>query len=578
MAGRSSKKSKDNFEKIKREMAVKKQKAETQQNLGIAKADTENDDLMTRSGTDCPMQDQNECIEAVIENIDKGESDSLTGKEVEKDIALKVQQDEKENIIDTKKIELVVFRVDEEEFALRISNIKEIIRVPSMAKVPNAPQYITGLCSLRGDLLPVIDSRKLFGMPDQEFNESSRIIVADIHGKKVGLVSDKVSEVINVEEAAVKEPPASIKGIDGGVINGILILNDGKRVVMILDAEKIIKVGNLDSAANQQRTSVENLTGSETKEDEEEQIVIFNIGIGEYAFNINYVKEIIRLPDVMKVPNTASYIEGVFSIRNQLLAVINPGRLLGINCKQPDEYSRVVIINNGSFSYGVIVDKVSHVVRVQKELFKESSRIANYSGTEFVKGIFNLNNGKRLVMMLEPHKLISLEEVKGVLDVDHKKTVNDKSLYAGEADNNLEHVVVFKLGEEEYGIEINNVQEINRMSEITHFPGAPVFIAGMVDLRGDIIPILNLRRLFAVHDSDSYNASKFLVVEFGNKRIGILIDSASEVLRFSKAYLEEAPEVFKGNDQDSYIDKIAKLNDGKRIVLILNLSTLLSFM
>jgi len=174
--------------------------------------------------------------------------------------------------------------------------------------------------------------------------------------------------------------------------------------------------------------------------------------------------------------------------------------------------------------------------------------------------------------------MISLEDVKGVLDVDHRKTVNDKSLYAGKADNNLEHVVVFKLGEEEYGIEINNVQEINRISEITHFPGAPAFIAGMVDLRGDIIPILNLRRLFAVHDSDSYNASKFLVVEFGNKRIGILIDSASEVLRFSKDYLEEAPEVFKGNDQDSYIDKIAKLNDGKRNVLMLNLSALLSFM
>jgi len=192
MAGKSSKKNRGNFEKIKREMAVKKQKAETQQNPGIAKADTENNDLMTRPSTDCPVQGQGKYIEAVIENIDKGKNGSISGKEVEKDIVEKVQQDEKKNIIDTKKIELVVFRVDEEEFALRISNIKEIIRVPSMTKVPNAPQYITGLCGLRGDLLPVIDSRKLFGMPDQEFNESSRIIVADIHGKKVGLVSDKV--------------------------------------------------------------------------------------------------------------------------------------------------------------------------------------------------------------------------------------------------------------------------------------------------------------------------------------------------------------------------------------------------
>lgn len=578
MPGRNSKKSKNNLEKIKKEMSAKKQKAESQNKPDASTADIEIDDVKQALQIESKVETENGCVpEAMVKTYGTINGFDTKAESDEQDMVEDVPNNKEKISAEDKKIEMVVFRVGEEEFAFALSNVKEIIRVPSMTKVPNAPQYISGLCNLRGELLPIVDSRKLFGMPDKEFSESSRIIVADICGKKVGLVSDKVSEVINVEETEVKEPPASIKGIDGGVINGILILNDGKRVVMILDAEKIIKVGDLDAAANQQSKSVEKITVSETKEDEEEQIVIFNIGMEEYAFNINYVKEILRLPDVMKVPNAVSHIEGLFSIRNQLLAAINMGRLLSMNCKQPDEQSRVIIINNGSFSYGAIVDKVSHVVRVQKKLFKENSRIAHYSSTELVKGIFSLNNGKRLVMMLDPHKLIHLEDVKGVLDVDHEKTVNDKSLYVGEADNNLEHVVVFKLGEEEYGIEINNVQEINRINEITHFPGAPAFIAGMVDLRGDIIPILNLRRLFAVHDSDSSNASKFLVVEFGNKRIGIMIDSASEVLRFSKAYLEEAPEVFKGNDQDSYIDKIAKLNEGKRIILILNLSSLLSF-
>jgi len=524
MAGRSSKKNLSNFEKIKREMAVKKQKAQIQHNQEIIKTD-----------------------------------------------------DNKENIVETVKNEFVIFRVDEEEFALRLLNIKEIIRVPSMTKIPNAPQYIAGLCGLRGELLPVIDLRKLFGMPGQELNESSRIIVADILGKRVGLTSDKVSEVISVEETAVKEPPASIRGADGEVVNGILILNDGKRVVMIIDAEKIIKVGNLGAAASKQHVSMEHLMDLKNKEDEEEQIVIFSIGTEEYAFSINHVKEIIRLPEIIKVPNAASYIEGVFSIRNQLVVGLNPGKLLGMNCKQPDEQSRVIIVDNGSFSYGVIVDKVSRVIRVQKELFKESSQIANRSGREFVRGVFNLNNGTRLIMLLEPDKLISTEDIKGVLSVDHDKTLNDRSRYVAEADKNIEYVV-FKLDEEEYGIDINNVQEVNRISEITHFPGAPYFIAGMVDLRGDTIPVLNLKKLFSDNDSGSYSLSKLLVVEFKKKRIGIMVDSVSEVIRFSTAYLEKAPETLKGNGQDCYIDRIAKLDDDKRTVLILNLSTLLSFM
>jgi len=534
MAGGVSKSSSDNFEKIKKEMTAKKQKAKMKKNPITIQLSEE--------------------------------------KESQENIASKVQK-EKEIIVAVEKIEVIVFKVDEEEFALKICNIKEIIRIPKLIKIPNAPLHITGLCSLRGDLIPVIDSRKLFGMPHKEFDDSSRIIVTDIHGNKIGLLCDKVSQVITVEESAIKEPPGSIRGIDDGIINSILILSNGNRVVMLLDAEKITKASDLQNVTRSGHTSVGNSKGLESKEDEEEEIIIFSIGIGEYGVSINYVKEIIRLPDITRVPNKPSYIEGMFSIRNQLLAVVNLRKLLGMDCKQLDESSRVVIISNGSFSFGVIVDKVSHVMVVAKKLFKESSDIASSS---YVKGIYNLNKGKRLIMMLEPLKLISSEESKGILEVDCKEAVNDKSLYVGNEDNNFQHLVVFKLGQEEYGIEINNVQGINRMSEITHFPGAPIFITGMVNLRGDIIPILNLRTLFDIQDSGILEASKFLVVEFKNNKVGIIIDSTSEVLRFSKKYVEKATGVFDRND--SYINKIAKLNDGKRIVLILNLKSLLSFM
>lgn len=533
MAVKDVKKSSDNFEKIKREMTAKKQKGKMEQEQVNLKTDIENKDYS--------MQKQELCIKTVVETI-----------------------------TEVKKIEVILFKVDEEEFALRISNIKEIIRVPILKKIPNAPQYITGLCCLRGELLPVIDSRKLFSMHHKEFDDSSRIIVTDIHGKRIGLICDRVSEVITIEESAIKEPPSSIKGVHCGVINSILILNNGKRVVMLLDAEKIIKAYDLNDVTKEQHISVDILNG---KDKEEEQIIIFNIGAGEYGFSINYVKEVIRVPAIINVPNSPSFIEGVFSIRNQLLAVVNLSKLLGMDFKQPDGYSRVVIINNGSFSFGIIVDKVSHVMVAPKTLFKENNKIVNSS---YVKGIYNLNKSNRLIIMLDPLKLINSEEVNGISGIDCKERINDEPLYVGAEENSFEHIVVFKLGAEEYGIEINNVQEIKRMSEITSFPGSPQFIAGMVNLRGCVIPILNLRTLFNFQDLGPHDTSKFLVVEFKNKKTGIIVDSTSEVLRFSKSYLEEVTGVLDGNN--SYIDKIAKLNNGKRAVLILNLETVLSFM
>ena len=116
------------------------------------------------------------------------------------------------------------------------------------------------------------------------------------------------------------------------------------------------------------------------------------------------------------------------------------------------------------------------------------------------------------------------------------------------------------------------------MSDILYLPGAPVFIEGMVNLRGDIIPVLNLRTLFGFQTTCNYESSRFLVVEYEKRNIAIIIDSATEVIKFSKALVEEVSKAFEEDDEISYIDGVAKLNKGNQIVLLLNLKAVLSFL
>ncbi len=540
MAGRGKKEDSNNFEKMKREMRAKKQRAKKSS--------------------------------IVVEN-----SDNLHMK-LEKEITHEPQIDESTDCIEEiSKIQMVIFRIGEEEYAFEISNVKEIIRIPPMNNVPNSPFYIAGLCSLRGELLPVIDSRKLFGMADVEYDEGSRIVVNDIKGNKVGLIADKVSEVISIEEAMIKVPPASISGMEEGVVKGILLLDNGQRVIMVLDAVKIVKAGNFNEYSKQQTfqdSTTHDLNGKPTQE---EQVILFHIGTEEYAFGIHTVKEIIRITNLTKVPNATHYIEGILSIRNQLLAVINLGALLGKSHNDINEQSRIVIIDGGKTAFGVIVDKVSQVMRVQRDEFKGSELNTAISKMEYAKGFLGLNKGKRLAMVLDPLKLVSFEDMDKVLTRGRKNDdyLNDISKY----ECSMEHVVIFKLDKEEFGISIQYIKEINRVSDIVHFPGAPAFIDGMVNLRGDVIPVLNLKTMFNSSIAMS-NSSKFLVVEYDNKKIGVLIDSASEVLEIPKSSIEEASEMLESqeNEKDRYIDSIARLNEGKRIVLILNLSATLSFM
>lgn len=580
MAGKRNKNSSDNFEKIKREMTVKRQQAMKKENNNISSTGEINDIVMTASEINVDIKIQVENIEILEVDLIKSDGSDKILEEVNERNSLEIypnieKMSNEDLITEEKKIEMVVFWIGEEEFAFKISNVKEIIRIPSLTKVPNLPFYVAGLCVLRGQLLPVLDGRKLFGLIDKEQNENCRIIIVETNGKSVGLITDKVSQVVSIDKSTIKEPPSSIKEIDGGVINGMLLLNKGKRVIMLLDATKIIKTGQIKDESGKQG----NLGRSDNDKEimEEDQIIVFNVGKEEYSFNINNVKEIIRFPNITKAPNHTIYIEGVFSLRNQLIALINLGKLLGTDYKEPDEYSRVIIINTGKLTFGVIVDKASQVMRVSKDSFKMGNQGVSSNRIEYIKGFFNLNNGSRLVMLLESQKLISASDVNDLTNLDNKNSVEDTNLNTSEIVKSLEKIVIFKLDKVEYGVRIDNVKEINRMCEMSYFPGCPVFIEGMVSLRGDIIPVLNLRILFGLQTVEKNEFSKFIVVEYEKKSIGIIIDSASEVLGFSKTSVEEISKSLKVNGEISYLDGVVKLNQGKRIVLLLNLKSVLSF-
>jgi len=137
--------------------------------------------------------------------------------------------------------------------------------------------------------------------------------------------------------------------------------------------------------------------------------------------------------------------------------------------------------------------------------------------------------------------------------------------------------VTFKIDAEEYGVKIANVQEINRMTEVTKIPRAPYHIVGIVNLRGNVIPALDLRRLFKLPDKPITDATRIIIVDLDGKRTGIVVDSVSEVLRFEKNLIEPPPEVLSSGIDSDYVEGVGKLDGGRRMILILDISKILSF-
>ncbi len=137
------------------------------------------------------------------------------------------------------------------------------------------------------------------------------------------------------------------------------------------------------------------------------------------------------------------------------------------------------------------------------------------------------------------------------------------------------HLVAFTLGREEYGVEINSVQEIIRAADITPVPGAPVHVTGVINLRGKIIPVVDLRRRFGLPEIEANEEQRIIIVEIGEKRLGMLVDGVSQVIRIPSAVIEEIPEEATTLDEN-YIKGIGKLEGRLIVILDLNRSLLVS--
>lgn len=139
----------------------------------------------------------------------------------------------------------------------------------------------------------------------------------------------------------------------------------------------------------------------------------------------------------------------------------------------------------------------------------------------------------------------------------------------------LLHLVTFQLGREEYGIEIASVQEIIRATDVTPVPGAPVHVRGVINLRGKIIPVVDLRTRFSLPNCEESEAQRIVVVELGTKRLGMLVDSVSQVIRIPADIVEEMPEEAVAASEN-YIKGVGKLDNRLIIILDLNRSMLIA--
>ena len=473
--------------------------------------------------------------------------------------------------------QFVTFIAGNEVFAVDMAPVQEIIRVPEVVRVPLAPHTLDGLANLRGKVLPIISLRRIFGFAEQEHDDATRALVIDI-GQPLGFVVDKVASVVGVEPGKI-EGVGSIQGtVNTDLLSGIIKDVGGHAMIMVLDFAKLIAQEFAEIAAVAKNATLSSGLATAKEEDEGEtsdelQLVSFDVAGQEYAITIEDVQEIVQVPEnIVHVPHSESHVLGLMTLRNRLLPLVSLRRMFALPPQDADEHSRIVVVALGAASVGIVMDSVNEVLRVAKAdvdampgLFAREGELADISE------ICRLESGKRLVSIISAANLFRHSAIKEALTTVEALTEDKERKEADgddESSDDDEQVVVFRLDKEEFGVPIESVQEIVRVpEELTHVPKAPPFVEGVINLRGAVLPVIDLRRRLGLATVERSDRQRVMVFLIEGMRTGFIVDSVAEVLRIHKSAIEPAPRL--SSEQGKLLARMANLEKQKRMVQLI---------
>ena len=149
----------------------------------------------------------------------------------------------------SRELHIVGFKVGRETYGVPITSLHEIVRVPEITAVPDAPEYLEGVINLRGKIVSVMDLRKRFGEKQTTLKRQNRILVVEHAGRLAGLIVDSASEVLKIPSDAVEAPPAVFQ--EGGLncVTGLGKVNG--RLVVLLEMSKLLAPGSLQQVKNE---------------------------------------------------------------------------------------------------------------------------------------------------------------------------------------------------------------------------------------------------------------------------------------------------------------------------------------
>jgi purine-binding chemotaxis protein CheW len=474
----------------------------------------------------------------------------------------------------------LTFHVGEQLYALASEAVLEVIRMPAVARVPQGPPALLGIANLRGAVLPIASLRQLLGKSAAAQSPSARAIVLDI-GAPIAVAVDSVAALEYAGEEQIDTRPKDV-GADGAErLLGVLSVAKGQEVAKVLDLKAILEAAFSSRGRAPQRDPKLRATARVHEErhaaEATETLVTFDIAGQEFALPLADVQEIIPLPaSVTGVARSDAVVLGLTAVRETLLPLLSLRALLGLPTQQAaSDREKVVVVKVGGARVGLVTDRARAVVAADTRLVDPipPALAARAGGESRIRSIYRGEAGQRLISILSSQQLFR-DDVMQKLSAGERSHSADSAPQAPSARQDLTFLV-FRLADDEFGLPIEAVVEVARVPEqITRLPKTPKFLEGVVNLRGEVLPVIDQRRRFDMPAVENRDGRRLIVVKTEHHRAGVIVDGVSDVLRSSESAVEPAPELT--DDTSRLVRGVINLAASNRMVLLLDPMELLT--
>ena len=428
------------------------------------------------------------------------------------------------------------------EIALRAESVAEATPVTGkVQRLPASPDFVEGLMHLRNEAIPLINLKKRLGLATHEYDVGAKVAVVKLFHRRYGLLFDDIKEVFAASPADVRKLDGALQTEDT-IISSLISLEQGARTVELLDLASLFP----DQAVELEEMG-ELTTDTVMKERRYLRQVVFAFAGQLYGVPVEYAQEItfFEAIDRMYKPSLEegprpfsssledlykhSNIDGSLLLRGRTIPVLSARRLLKGAGIGEDEYlgekTRVIVISTPHFAFGLIVEEVLAIERIAED---EILPVGGWGNTA-VSGIYQKEEGRN-IMLLDMDQLIydhadelgALTRLGSGIEVP-KPREKEKSLGA-------RHLItencylVFSIGKT-MAVQLKDVQEIIDRDGVLGLPGAAGYHSGIINLRGLVVPVVNLRAFYGYKSAESHlDEQKLVICRSESRTVALEVD------------------------------------------------------